>query len=340
MCFENCTSLLKCQQTCEDIPRKSIKEIDIKYKGVIKMIVMKTLESDKRDNLVEFKEKIEELYFRVPINDIIMKIVEGLHKIKNSQVKEYSHELKYEVTVEERIRAEPIDYRFSTVEELKSAFSSSQIQLFIYLLSIWKENGGANEFFLEAKDYFSKRGIAVRKASKDRLERDLTVLSTVSLQLQAKRKKEIEYIDAQLIEYEKIRRGFYKIHFGSWIEHISYGTFTLLHKNFFKYHPGHDSVAILLSLKLTQLAKLQFAKPLPTYSIKFNTLFSLLGISECQIRKQGYKHYFNQLESVFQRMKIEMGFSIKIEREEGNFTMFMQNKLYYEQSDLKQFYKK
>lgn len=306
------------------------------------MIVMgtETLESDKRDNLVEFKEKIEELYFRVPINDIIMKIVEGLYKIKNSEIEEYSHELKYELTEEERIRAEPIDCRFSTIEELRSAISSSQIQLFIYLLSVWQENGGANEFFLEAKDYFSKRGIDVRKASKDRLERDLVVLSTVSLQLQAKNKKQVEYIDSQLIDYEKISRGFYKIRFGSWIEYISYGTFTLLHKNFFKYHPGHDSVAILLSLKLTQLAKLQFPKPLTSYSLKFHTLFALIGTSECQIRKQGYKYYFNKLESVFQRMQVEMGFSIKIERKEGSFTMFMQNKLYYEQSDLKEFYKK
>lgn len=304
------------------------------------MIVMENLQSNNRNNLVQFKEKIEELYFRVPINDIIMKIVEGLHKIKNSEIEEYSHELKYELTVEERIRAEPIDCRFSTAEELRSAISSSQIQLFIYLLSVWQENGGADEFFLEAKDYFSNRGIAVRKASKDRLERDLAVLSTVSLQLQAKNKKQVEYIDSQLIVYEKKRRGLYKIRFGSWIRHISYGTFTLLHKNFFKYHPGHDSVAILLSLKLTQLAKLQFTKPLPTYSLKFHTLFSFLGISECQIRKQGYKHYFKQLESVFQRMQVEMGFSIKIERKEGSFTMFMQNKLYYEQSDLKEFYKK
>jgi hypothetical protein len=304
------------------------------------MLAMERMDSEKLGDFVEFKDKIEQQYCRVPINDLVMKIVEGLHKLKHSDIDEFSDEIKYELTVEERVRAEPTTCRFSSVEELKSAVSTSQIQLFIYLLSVWQENGGVNEFFLEAKDYFSKRGIAVRKASKDRLERDLAVLSTVSLQLQAKNKKQVEYIDAQLIEYAKIRRGFYKICFGSWIEHISYVAFTLLHKNFFKYHPGHDSVAILLSLKLTQLAKLQFTKPLPTYSLKFHTLFSFLGISECQIRKQGYKYYFNQLESVFQRMKVEMGFSIKIERKEGNFTMFMQNKLYYEQSDLNQFYKK
>lgn len=313
---------------------------EINSEEVIDMLSVKEREKSDLENLSKFKKRIGDSYQRIPMNDLVMKIVEGIHKLKKADVDEYSNEVKYEFTSEERIRADIADTYFSTIEELKNAVGASQIQLFIYLLGTWSECSGAEEFHVEARDYFSKRGIAVRKGSKDRLERDLEILSALSIQLQAKQRKQTEYIDSYLIQYQKERSGFYKIRFGSWISHVSYRIFTLLHKSFFKLHPSHDSMAILLSIKLTQLAKLQFHKPLSSYSLKFHTLFSLLDISYEQIRKQGYKYYFNQLENIFRRLNEEMGFILKMDKEKGSFNSFMQNKLYYEQLELKQFYQR
>ena len=261
----------------------------------------------------------------------------GMNELKTADIDDFTGAIIYEFDNENRLEITCTE-QFNNAEELRDALSPSQIQLLIYLLYRWREQGGNSIFHVEAKDYFRYRGIKVRKDSKDRFERDLTILSALKFQLLVKKKKDDYYVNDGLLQFEKVDNGYYEIQFNNWIEHLSQTQYTLLHKHFFKFHPLYDHYAILLTIKLSQIYKLQLRKKDLSPNIKFYTLCKFLNIKTEKIKRQGYENLLKRLQTVARHLEQCLGFTIHLKYETESLTQFYDSKLYYDHPILKKHY--
>lgn len=279
-------------------------------------------------DMMNYREKIKQEFIEVPITGEVFRIIEGMDKLRNANVDELTRSLVYVFENQDRIA-------LTNAEEMKNALSASQIQLFIYLLYRWREHGGEASFHVELKDYYRYKGIKIRNDSKKRFERDLAVLSAITIQIAT---KNTGYIYGPLLQFKKENVDYYEIQFDTWIEHLNPSRYTLLHKHFFKLQPHYHRDAILLTLKISQIYKLQLRKPNFQPNIKFNTLCKLLDIPTETIKKQGFKSMLKRFRCIAGMLEQNFGFIIEMKCETDSLTQFYDNKLYYEQPILKKHY--
>ncbi|WP_026674009.1 hypothetical protein [Alkalihalobacterium bogoriense] len=288
----------------------------------------------------ELQEIIEVNYLKVPINDIVSKVVEGLYKLKNAEIDEYDYNLSHSISTSEKISIELNEEHFKSISQVKQAVSLSQVQLLIYLLHLFHQGNAQTDLLLEAKDYFKHRAIKLTKASKDRLERDLLLLSSITIEVEVKKGKRKDFCYSRLLDFKKVKRGYYEVSFGTWISHLSNKSYTLVHKKLLQYHPSRDWISILLSLKLAQLAKLQFPKNYSTSALKFSTIFNLLDIDHRKISKQGIQYYSKILSEAFNQLQQDEQYRLHFNLTNVTYTELMNAKLEYTQPLLIENYRK
>ncbi|MFC5542796.1 hypothetical protein ACFPOH_13885 [Ureibacillus suwonensis] len=278
---------------------------------------------------------IKREYMEIPITGIVFRIIEGIDKLQRGEIDELTHSVVYEFENKDRITL-TLTEQLQTAEELVSNLSTTQIQLFIYLLYRWRMQGGNAIFQVELKDYYRFKGVQVRNDSKKRFERDLAVLSALSFQIITK--NNIDYIYSSLLKFRKVGKDYYEIHFDSWIENLNPSQYTLLHKNFFQLNPRYHRDAILLTLKVSQIYKLQLRKTTFQPNMKLYTLCKLLNISTKQIKQQGFKCLRQRFQNIARRLEQSFGFVIDLRIETDNLTQFFDSKMYYEHPYLKGHY--
>lgn len=284
---------------------------------------------------MNIKDSIKQDFLEIPVTGFIFRIVEGIDKLRNAEVDELTGCVVYEFDNKDRFTLTPTE-QLQTTEELMTSVSTTQIQLFIYLLYRWRVQGGNDKLQIEVKDYFRYRGVRVRNDSKKRLERDLAVLSAITVQIEMKNNR--GYVYGSLLQYHKVDVGLYEIHFDSWIDNLKPSQYTLLHKNFFQLSPRYHRDALLLMLKISQIYKLQLRKINLQPNLKIYTLCKLLGITTEQIKQQGFKCLQNRLQNIARRLEQNCGFIIRLNIKTDNLTQFYDSKMYYDHPQLKEHY--
>lgn len=176
----------------------------------------------------------------------------------------------------------------------------------------------------------------MRNDSRKRFERDLEVLSAISVQIMLKNNK--GYIYGTLLNYQKIDANYYEIHFDSWIDYLKPSQYTLLHKQFFQFNPRYHRNALLLLLKISQLYKLQLRKANLQPNMKMYTLCKLLGISMEQIKQQGFKCLLRRLQNIEKLLEQNCGFIMRLKIKTDNLTQFYDSQMYYDHLQLMEHY--
>lgn len=286
-------------------------------------------------DIVKTKDSIKQDFLEIPVTGFIFRIVEGIDKLRQAQIDDLTQCAVYEFENKDRFTLTPTK-QIDTAEKLMKSLSMTQIQLFIYLLYRWRMQGGNAIFQIELKDYNLYKGIKVRNDSRKRFERDLEVLSSLSVQIVLKNNK--GYIYGTLLNYQKIDANYYEIHFGSWIDYLKTSQYTLLHKQFFQFNPRYHRDALLLLLKISQLYKLQLRKANLQPNLKMYTLCKLLGISTEQIKQQGFKCLLRRLQNITKRLEQNCGFIIRLKVKTDNLTQFYDSQIYYDHPQLMEHY--
>jgi hypothetical protein len=277
-------------------------------------------------------------YYAIPQNDAIVKICEGIMKLKNAVIDRFignrmnvklgkngediiNFETDYEVIdgVE--------DFKINSLDRAKDDIRTSQIQLFQFILCQFNKQR-CNVIKLDIADYFHIRGIKRRKENMDRFIEDLSILAHINLDLGASNFGKKDRVIGKLLTVkgkvyagaeEITKESFFNkklkyivIELGNWINNIKLNQYIYVPKDFFKYNSKTEWVAVMLSIKIGQLIRVNKSKIIKngcwTYSIEY--LMQYLSISEQELNKQGFRHYQGILQNAFKVLEKE-GYSIK-----------------------------
>lgn len=297
---------------------------------------------DKEAELHLFVESEIENYVPVPINDVVMQIVEGMMKLKyanppssrimSSELRAYTQN-GGSVSISNENGLQSL---IGSINEVKRLIRHSQIQLFLYILYSWRGEG-SNEFKLNLREYFKMRGVRRRKENVDRFYEDLNVLSALSINILGKNKKQEYQIMGPLLRFKKDKDVI--IYLDNWISNLSPKTYTLLNKQFFRYTASHY-YTIMLSLKLSQLMKVNSKWKNGNFRIKTNTLFSFFGIRNQQIKKQGYSYFHGLIDKAFSDLRDNECYQIAFVEVSTNYDDFIQSRIDYSHQWLFKYYQK
>lgn len=297
---------------------------------------------DKESKSAQIDESEVANYAPVPINDVVMQIVEGLMKLKHaksSSSRIMTNELKAFTQNGSSVSISIVNglqNQVGHINEVKRLIRPSQIQLFLYILYSWRREG-SNEFKLNLREYFKMRGIRRRKENVDRFYEDLSVLSALSVNILGKNKKQEYQTVGSILYFNKDKDVI--IHLDNWIKDLSPKTYTLLNRQFFRY-PASQHCTIMLSLKLSQLVKVNSKKRKGIFRIKTNTLLNFLGIYDEQIKKQGYGYFHRLIDKAFSVLRNNEFYQIVFVGVPENYDEFIQSRIDYSHQWLYGYYQK
>lgn len=278
-------------------------------------------------------------FLPIPMNDVTVQIAEGIAKLRNAKISLSSlrfdeltaytdNDNKVSIILNENLSVKEVN-------ELTELIRPSQIQLFIYILYIWRKER-RNELVINVKEYFAVRGIKRRKENVDRLYQDLNILSAITIDIQGQNKKKTYRAYGNLLTAE--RGPSIKINLGSWIEDLSPTTFTLLNKSFFKYHAKQKLYNVLLSIKLAQLIKVKSKNSSKHFRLRIATLLRFLDISNENIKKQGFGYYVRLLTAVMNELCTQEGYCINFDSPIYSYLDFMNAIFIFQHPILQQHY--
>lgn len=301
---------------------------------------MRVLDEGSKSPLIDESEV--ENYVPVPINDVIMQIVEGMMKLKHaksSSSRIMTNDLKavtqngssVSISLENSLQEQ-----MNNINEVKRLIRPSQIQLLLYILFAWRQEA-SYEFTLNIGDYFKMRGIRRRKENVDRFYEDLNVLSALTINITGKNKNQEYQTMGSILRFNKDKNVI--IYLDDWINNLSPKTYTLLNKQFFRY-TASQYCNIMISLKLSQLIKVNSKRKIGNFRIKTNTLLNFLGIHNEQIKKQGYSYFHELIDKAFNNLREKEFYEIAFVGISGNYDEFMQTKINYSHQWLYNYYQK
>lgn len=280
----------------------------------------------------------EEEYFAIPQNDAIVKICEGIMKLKDAERDRYiGNRMNVNIckNEEESISFEADnesadvigEFKINNLDIAKNNIRVSQIQLFQYILYQFNKYR-CSIIRLDVADYFNIRQIKRRKENMDRFIEDLAILAHVNLDLGVNNfGKKDRIIERILTIKGKVYAGtdivtkdaclnkklkYIEIKLGNWINNIKLNQYIYVHDSFFKYNSKTEWIAGMLSVKLGQLLRVNKSKIIKNgcWNYGMEHLMKYLGITELELGKQGFRHYQGILQNAFKILERE-GYSIK-----------------------------
>ncbi|MFC4182496.1 hypothetical protein [Saccharococcus thermophilus] len=278
-------------------------------------------------------------FIPVPLNDVVMEIVEGIGNLRNAA--EPSSQLFFNELVvctqkNNKISIAVTDkLNVNDITEIKKLIRPSQIQLLIYILFSWRRHQN-KEFIFNVGEYFSLKGIRRRAENMKRLREDLSILSSINIEIVGRKKGKEYQVYGNLLTFDMIGRDIY-IQLGTWIDNLDPHPFTLINQNFFIPHYKNHIPLVMLSLKFAQLCKLNAKKASGELVVHHDTLLKFLGITHQQIKKQGYSYYVEMFSSMFYQLAFE-GYEIYFLTDIHDYFSFLNAKVAYKNTRLKEYY--
>ncbi|MDV2581675.1 RepB family plasmid replication initiator protein [Alkalibacillus haloalkaliphilus] len=246
-------------------------------------------------------------YCKLPLTNLTVGIAEGINKLRIKQIKEFDYDLQVSLANDQTICLIPFNDK--SPKELQSQISVSQIQLFLYAIKCWQEIGDDNTVTIKRKDYLKFfKMVSSHHKNNLQFKRDLEILSHIEFQIIVNKHKGIRAI-GNVLSFEEIKNGTFKLVFSDWIDHISKHQYTLVDKQFFSFHARKDWFAIMMLLKLSQLSKMKL-NTLDNGSIKISTLLNFLGINHELLMLNGMDRYYELLSSSMNKVEKVSNFQL------------------------------
>ena len=298
----------------------------------------------------------EEEYFAIPQNDAIVKICEGIMKLKDAEVDRYIDNrmnVKLCKNEEDSISFEAdnkyadfiVEFKINNLYMAKNNIRVSQIQLFQYILYQFNKYR-CSIIRLDVADYFNIRDIKRRKENMDRFIEDLAILAHVNLDLGASNFGKKDRIIGKILKVKgKVYAGtdivtedtcfnkklkYIEIELGNWINNIKLNQYIYVHDSFFKYNSKTEWIAGMLSVKLGQLLRVNKSKIIKNgcWNYGMEHLMKYLGITELELGKQGFYHYQGILKNAFKILERE-GYNIKFSSDYKSTDDFKKGSIFY-----------
>jgi len=249
----------------------------------------------------------------VPVNDVVMEIVEGIGKlvydpkfVADSVVKGVRACTRHNSEISVVVRK--FDKSLSP-QAVQRIVRPSTLLVFIYILACWKEQQ-SDVIDVDIKKYFQLRGVKRRKENVDRFIEDLRLLAAMEIGVHGKVKRQTYVLSSELLTLEMKERKV-QVRLGVWAKKIDPNKVTMLHSAIFSKHSKHQMYLVMLSLKFAQLCKVNRKKG-DKHVVKMNTLLQFIGIPRENVTKRGYTYYLNLFNSAFAYLQRVEGYSIAV----------------------------
>ena len=253
-----------------------------------------------------WRDQSPQQFVTVPLNDCVMFICEGIMKLRNGRINPYNpNEWICHLHGENQLFLDISKMGLIDITKVAGTIRFSQVQLFIYLLHLWKISRNS-PITMDENRYFAFRNIRRRPENVIRLQEDLEVLQSIHISIMGKMKNKPYLATGALLKGYQKKGKEICVTLGDFINYLTPNVFTYLNTRFFHYHPKHHWMAGLLSLKFAQLSKLG------THKIRIGTIADFLGITDEQYKKQGQQYYTQLLERSLQTLSGE-GYHINLQ---------------------------
>lgn len=293
-------------------------------------------------------------------NDFTVNICSWMMALKDGEIDEFTQNtLRKQINEDEKIEISINDtrdgFKFKDIYEIKKNIRTSQIQLLQWILYEYNMHK-TNVLNIDIAEYFKGKSIKRRKENVDRFFEDLDILSCINFtaNINYKGKNEIAFnklmefsgygyaradtIATDFIANKKIE--YVQIRLSDWIERINFKQFVYIDEEFFKYSAKKDSITIMMSLKLSQLARSNNSrlKDGSYYNCKIKTIFKYLNVSKNDVHRQGIRHYLNIINNSLSSLKSE-GYEFMFTVSEGKaLNDVLETKIYYRNIDISRKY--
>lgn len=211
-------------------------------------------------------------YVKVPLNDVVMEIVEGIWRLKDATFSK-GDEVYSSITRNNSVVRCKRDHASSSYPQ--SCVRGSMIQTLIYLLSQYKHTSNKNIVF-KASEVSRLRNMAPRSENRKTLIQDLQFLSEVEMKIQHKVKNKHHETFSSLLKFRIIDHSVQVI-FDSWIEAVSPNKYVEVPTEFFHFKGKRYSNTILAILKITQL------KHMAKRKLRVDSLLGYLGYDQFEL---------------------------------------------------------
>lgn len=214
-------------------------------------------------------------YVKVPLNDVVMEIVEGIWRLKDATFSQDDEVYSSFTRNESVIRCSRENARATYP---KSSVRGSVIQTLIYLLSLYKLATNEKIVF-KASEVTRLRGVAARSENRKTLLEDLQFLSEINMEINHTVKSIQQETCSRILRFRVINHSV-QVVFGSWIKAVSPNKYVELPVEFFQYKGQRHSHSMLAMLKVTQLMHMSKNK------LRISSLLGFLGYDQLSLYRK------------------------------------------------------